>query len=75
MKEMKVIRNGETIERSYEAVCHDLGIDPKVHFVEITTRHTISFTLGKPQEICYLLWTCEKSGYKPSQKLIQAARR
>ena len=68
-----VIKSGEKIEMEYDAVCHELGIRPDVRFVEITTRGTIMYTAGKREEIRFLLKAAEKAGFKPSQKLIQAA--
>lgn len=36
---------------NYKQVCHDLGFIPEIHFVKITTRGTISFYCGKPQDV------------------------
>jgi len=70
-KTMKIIKNNQTIEMTYEDICHDLGIIPSIHFVEITNRGTISFTVGKPEEIRHLINTAEDKGYKLSQVLLR----
>lgn len=68
-----VIVNGKKEIKSYEEICRDLGIIASVHFVKPTTACTISFSVGKPDEIKYLLSACRERGYKPSKKLIDAA--
>lgn len=67
------IATGETVKLSYETICHTLGFVPEVRFVEITNRGTIGFSVGKPNEIKALLSACQKVGYVPSKKLIEAA--
>ena len=68
-----VIVNGTKEIKSYEEICRDLGINASVHFVKPTTACTIDFTAGKPEEINHLLRACRERGYKPSQKLSDAA--
>ena len=72
-KKCKVIRNGEKIEMVYEDICNALGFIASSHFVEITTRGTITFTLGKPYEIRNLLAAVKDNGFKPAKSLISSA--
>ena len=55
----------------YTEVCKDLGVNPEIHFVTVTNRGTISFTIGKPDEIKTLRKAVINKGYKPSRKLNQ----
>ena len=71
-KKYKVIRDGEKIEMSYEDVCHTLGFIPYVNFVKVTTRGTITFTIGKPCEIRSLLVAVKANGFKPAKSLLDA---
>lgn len=61
--------NGTTQEMTYVDVCRELGFIADVHFVEITTRGTISFTLGKPDEIRSLRNAVREHGFVPSHAL------
>lgn len=69
---MIVIYKGEKVQKSYEDICHDLGINPDVHFVKVTNRGTITFTCGKPNEVRDLLSMCMYAGYKPAKSLLEA---
>ena len=71
---MKVIINNKKVEKSYEDICADLGFLSYVHFVRVTSANTISYTLGKPDEVRALLAACEEKGYKPAKSLIDACR-
>ena len=62
-------------EQKYIGICEKLGIRPEIHFVEITSRGTITFTCGKPDEIRYLLSQCKKAGLTPARSLVKAASR
>ena len=73
-KKYKVIRNGEKIEMNYDDICNTLGFIPYVNFVYVTTRGTISFTLGTPNEIRSLLAEVKDNGFKPSKSLVNAAK-
>lgn len=66
---MKVLKNGNPVEVSYEGLCKDLGFDPTVHFVKVTTRRTITWTAGKADEIMALKRACRDNGYKMSLDL------
>lgn len=68
---MKVIKNGVLVEKTYEEICEELGFIAKVQFVEVTNRGTITFTLGRPEEIRALASAIEREGYKASSKLIK----
>lgn len=54
---------------TYDDVCHELGFIPDVHFVEITTRGTITFTCGKPHEIKALYNSVYEHGFCPAKSL------
>ena len=56
-------------------VAKQLGYNPDVHFVELTTRGTVTFTCGKPEEIQGLLRATLAAGMKPSKNLVAAAQR
>lgn len=60
---------------NYDDICKKLGMDPSIRFVHITTRGTIGFTAGKPEEIRLLLQRVQAAGLKPSAALIRAALR
>ena len=60
---------------TYEEVCHELGFDPSVNFVKITTRGSISFTVGKPYEINALYKSVCDNGFYPSKSLYYAMTR
>ena len=72
---MKVIKNNQLINMSYEAICHDLKIVPEIHFVKVTNYGTISHTVGKPDEIRYLINMAEEKGYKLSKALLKFKKR
>ena len=72
---MKVIKNNQSINMSYEAICHDLKIIPEIHFVQVTNYGTISHTVGKPDEIRYLINMAEEKGYKLSKSLLKFKKR
>lgn len=66
--------DGTFFEMQYDDVCKSLGFVANVRFVEITNHGTISFTVGKPNEVKALLASCQRCGYVPSGKLVQTAR-
>lgn len=53
-----------TVTMTYEDLCYDLGFDPDVNFVEVTKAGSITWTLGKPEEIHALFRAIEEKGYK-----------
>jgi hypothetical protein len=61
-------------QSEYETVCRELGIDPSVHFVEITKTGSISFTAGKPDECRKLAYKARQAGYNVSRDLAKACR-
>ena len=65
--------DGAICEMQYKDVCKTLGFIPEVRFVEITNRGTIGFSIGKPHEVKALLSACERCGFVPSKKLVEAA--
>jgi hypothetical protein len=66
---MKVIKNGEKVEMTYDEVCKDLGYLPETKFIKVTPQGRISFTLGKPNEIKGLYHSINEKGYLMSDKL------
>jgi hypothetical protein len=72
---MIVVKNGQKVEMSYDEVCKDLGYDPGIKFVKVTTQGRISFTAGKPSEIIRLNKDVTDKGYAPSDNLTKAVRK
>ena len=66
------LASGERVPMAYKKVCYMLGFMPSAHFVRITTAGTISFTVGKPNEIRLLLDAVEKSVFVPASGLKKA---
>lgn len=66
------LASGERVPMAYELVCDRLGFLAGVHFVRITTAGTISFTVGKPNELRWLLESAERNGFVPSVALRKA---
>lgn len=67
---MKVtLADGSGKVMTYDEVCHALGFVPECHFVKLTNRGTVSFTIGKPDEIRALKNACLEAGFKMSKKL------
>jgi hypothetical protein len=65
---MKIIINGEAKNMTYEDICHKLSIVPDVHFVEVNKAGTIDFTIGKPDEINYLIGMVNNAGMQLSAR-------
>lgn len=59
----KVIVNGDKVEKSYDDICRDLGINPESQFVLVTRSGTISHYVGTLSEISGLLDACRRAGY------------
>lgn len=72
---MNVIKNGEKKQMSYEEICKELGFIAACKFVKVTTRGTISFSVGKPDEIRALLNAVVKNGFKPAASLVETVER
>lgn len=68
---MRVIKNGQPTQMTYEEVCKDLGFIAGVKFVEVSTRGSITFTCGRPSEIRALYSAVLSNGYKPTRKFTQ----
>jgi hypothetical protein len=66
---MNIKTTNGTINLTYEEVCHRLGFIPEAHFVKVTNRGTIDFTLGKPNEIRALKSAVTREGLVMSKKL------
>ena len=70
----KGIRNiktadGATVALTYEELCKRLGYVPEVEFVELTNAGTVTFTIGKPEEIKALYAAVLREGFKPARSL------
>lgn len=68
---MNVIFNNKHVSMEYINICMDLGFIPETRFVKVTNRGTITFTVGKPNEIKALYKNVIDHGYKPSGKLVK----
>lgn len=68
---MNVIQNGEKKQMSYEEICKELGFIAACEFVKITNRGTITFTLGKPDEVRALYKSVLDCGFKPAASLLK----
>ena len=68
---MRVIKNGQPTQMTYEEVCKELGFIASVKFVEVSSRGTITFTCGRPNEIRALYSAVLSKGYKPTRKFTQ----
>lgn len=73
-RKYKVIRNDERIEMVYEDICHALGFIADVEFVKVTTRGTITFTVGTPSEVRSLLSAVKGNGFIPAKSLLDATK-
>jgi len=72
---MRVIINSQPADLSYQDICGLLKINPGVHFVKVTRAGSIDFTIGKPDEIAYLIRRVADAGMKISGKFYKWARR
>lgn len=63
--------NGSVKEMGYAELCERLGFNADTRFVRITTAQTVSFSLGRPNEIRALKSACEKIGCRMSKKLAE----
>ena len=61
--------DGATVALTYEELCKRLGFIPKVEFVELTNAGTVSFSIGKPEEIKALYAAVLREGFKPAKAL------
>ena len=61
--------DGATVALTYEELCKRLGYIPETEFVELTNAGTVTFTIGKPEEIKALYAAVLREGFKPAQKM------
>jgi len=59
----------------YIEICNKLGFMPEVSFVKVTKSGSISYTMGKPEEIRSLARACDREGFTKSRDLIRALKR
>lgn len=61
--------DGATVALTYEELCKRLGFIPEVEFVALTNAGTVTFTVGKPEEIKALYAAVLREGFKPAKAL------
>ena len=66
------LHDGSKVQMTYNDVCKLLGYIPEIHFVEITTAGTITFTAGKPGEVLRLARAVTAAGLVQSGSLRRA---
>ena len=71
---MKIIINGKIENKPYEEICKLLCILPEVQFVKVTKAGTIDFTIGKPNEINFLISKIDSAGMQMSTKFKKWAK-
>lgn len=71
---MKVCKNGETVEMTYEEICDDLGFADYIRFVKVNGCGSVSFTCGHREEVAALVKACEDKGYRIAKKMLDALR-
>jgi hypothetical protein len=72
---MKILINNQSQDLSYAEICKRLKILAEVKFVEINRAGTIDFTVGKPDEIAYLIRHIADAGMRMSSKFYKWAQR
>lgn len=72
METIKTV-DGGTVTRTYEELCHELGIDASIKYVKVEAGR-IGFTCGKREEAQYLLAGVKQLGYVPTPGLLDAVR-
>lgn len=72
---MKIIINDQKQDMPYEDICKCLKIKPEVQFVEVNRAGTIDFTVGKPDEIAYLIRRIADAGMRMSGKFYKWAQK
>ena len=69
---VKILKeDGSVDEMEYSDFCHKLGFAPDANFIKITSRYTVGWTVGKPDEILALKNACKKYGYKMKKTLVE----
>ena len=71
-KVYKVWKDGERTPMKYEQVCSDLCFRSDIGFVQITSAGTITFSIGKFEEIKALYGAIINKGYKSSKSCQRA---
>lgn len=65
--------SGEIKKMNYAAVCHKLGVDASIHFVDVQEDGKIGFTCGKDHECRSLMQAVQKNKMVPTDGLFEAA--
>ena len=65
----KIWFGGKKIEMAYSEICRKLNISAETKFVKITSAGTITYTLGRPNEISYLYDQVINHGFRPAKNL------
>lgn len=68
-------QDGRKVIMTYDEVCHLLGYNPDSNFVEVTPAGTITFTLGRPDEVLRLARAVTAAGLVQAGNLRQTVRR
>jgi hypothetical protein len=61
--------DGATVAITYEELCKRLGFTPETEFVELTNAGTVTFTIGKPEEIKALYAAVLRKSFMPDKAL------
>lgn len=67
-----LLTDGSRREIEYKALCHELEIDPSVHFVVVEKSGKITFSCGHREECVFLLNAVERCGYVAAKGLRSA---
>lgn len=69
-RKIKTAGGTTTVTLTYEELCKRLGFIPETEFVELTNAGTVTFTIGKPEEIKALYAAVLREGFKPAKSLV-----
>ena len=61
--------DGATVALTYEELCKRLGFIPETEFVELTNAGTVTFSIGKPEEVKALYAAVLRKGFMPAKSL------
>lgn len=60
---------GATVALTYKELCKRLGFISETEFVELTNAGTVTFSIGKPEEIKALYAAVLRKGFMPAKSL------
>ena len=61
--------DGATVALTYGELCKRLGFIPETEFVELTNAGTVTFSIGKPEEVKALYAAVLRKGFMPAKSL------